>query len=99
METTLLSKVFLFRLVYLKTDRMLHSYGLPEKPYCIGKNVSIYGTGYFSNLPIFGAKGSVIYGCTDAIWSTDLPKISKQTKSKHIVGSYSVTALDKMRKL
>ena len=39
---------------------------LPEKPHHISKNASICWTGYFLN----GAKGFIIYGCTDVIWST-----------------------------
>ena len=38
----------------------LHSYGLPEKPHRIDENAFV-----------FGAKGSIIYGCMDAIWSTE----------------------------
>ena len=63
--------LFWLRLVYLKTDTTLHSYRLLETPHRIGKNASIFRTGYFSNWPVFGAKGSLNYGCTDAIWSTD----------------------------
>ena len=55
----------------IKTDIMLHSYGLSEKPHHINKNASVFETGYFSNIPVFDAKGSEIYVCTNAIWSTE----------------------------
>ena len=58
-ENTLI--IFWLRLVYLKTDTTLHSYRLLGKQHCLGKNASIFGTGYFSNWPAFGAKW--LYGC------------------------------------
>ena len=57
-------------IVYLKTNTTLHTYRLREKPHCISKNESVFSTGYFSHWPVFDAKGSVIYCCTAAIWST-----------------------------
>ena len=39
--------LFWFRLVYLEIDKMLQSYGLPEKLHHVGKNVSVFGTGFF----------------------------------------------------
>ena len=36
-------------IVYPKTNMTLHTYQLPEKPHRIGKNVSVFGTGYFSH--------------------------------------------------
>ena len=48
-----------FRLVYLKTEMKLHSCGLLQKQHRIGKYA--FGTDYFLNWPVFGAKRLVLY--------------------------------------
>ena len=50
-------------LIYLKPDTMLHSYGLPEKLHNICRMCPYLGTAKFQ----IGAKGSIIYGWTEAI--------------------------------
>ena len=69
-------------LVYLKPDMTMHSYGLLKKSHRISKYVFVFGTGYFQNWPVFGAKGNVIYGCTYAILST-----VQRVHNKHLLES------------